>query len=143
VPRLVGINHVAVAVQDIAEELAFLERIFDDVQLRGRSGSMAFVDMGDQFIALAEGSGQSKVGGEHIGLVVDDAEETLRRAREAGARIIGRNDVLDPSGNRWQVVDYREIQFSKAPRILEGMGLTGLEKSDRAHDELRAKGLAD
>jgi catechol 2,3-dioxygenase-like lactoylglutathione lyase family enzyme len=143
VPRLVGINHVAVAVRDIAEELEFLERIFDDVRLRGRSGSMAFVDMGDQFIALAEGSGPSSSGGEHIGLVVDDAEEALRRAREADARILGRNDVLDPSGNRWQVVDYREIQFSKTPRILEGMGLAGLEKSARALAELRAKGLAD
>jgi catechol 2,3-dioxygenase-like lactoylglutathione lyase family enzyme len=141
-PRLVGINHVAVEVEDIDEELAFLERIFDDVRLRGRSGGMAFVDIGDQFIALAKGSPQGN-GSEHIGLVVDDAGETLRRAREAGARIIGRNDVLDPSGNRWQVVDYRDIQFSKAPRILEGMGLSGLEKSERALDELRAKGLAD
>ncbi len=141
-PRLVGINHVAVEVEDIGEELAFLERIFDDVRLRGRSGGMAFVDLGDQFIALAKGRPQAN-GSEHIGLVVDDAEETLRRAREAGARIIGRNDVLDPSGNRWQVVDYRDIQFSKAQRILEGMGLSGLEKSERALDELRAKGLAD
>jgi catechol 2,3-dioxygenase-like lactoylglutathione lyase family enzyme len=142
-PRLVGINHVAVAVKDIAEELEFLERIFEDVRLRGRSGGMAFVDMGDQFIALAQEPVEERRGGEHIGLVVDDAEETLRRARESGARIVGRNDVLDPSGNRWQVVDYREIQFTKADRILDGMGLDGLEKSERALDELRAKGLAD
>jgi catechol 2,3-dioxygenase-like lactoylglutathione lyase family enzyme len=142
VPRLVGINHVAVEVQDVDEELAFLESVFDDLKLRGRSGSMAFVDMGDQFIALATGRAQAD-GGQHIGLVVDDAEETLERARAAGARILGRNDVLDPSGNRWQVVDYRDIQFTKAPRILEGMGLTGVEKSERAIGELRAKGLAD
>jgi catechol 2,3-dioxygenase-like lactoylglutathione lyase family enzyme len=142
VPRLVGINHVAVEVADVDEELAFLERVFDDVKLRGRSGRMAFVDMGDQFIALAQGAGGG-AGVDHIGLVVDDQEEVLRRAREAGARIIGRNDILDPSGNRWQVVDYREIQFTKAPRVLEGMGLSELEKSDRARDELRAKGLAD
>ena len=141
-PRLVGINHVAVEVSDVDEELAFLERIFDDVKLRGRSGRMAFVDMGDQFIALAQGSGGG-AGTDHIGLVVDDREEVLRRAREAGARIVGGNDVVDPSGNTWQVVDYRDIQFMKTPRILEGMGLDGLEKSGKALDELRAKGLAD
>ena len=140
-PRLVGINHVAVEVRDVDEELEFLGRVFDDVQLRGRSGGMAFVDLGDQFIALARGDGAG-VRTDHVGLVVDDREETLSRAREAGAQIVGRNDVLDPSGNRWQVVDYRDVQFTKAPRILEGMGLAGLEKSDRALEELRAKGLA-
>jgi len=140
-PRLVGINHVAVEVEDVDEELEFLRRIFDNVELRGRSGSMAFVDLGDQFIALARGSGGG--GADHIGLVVDDREETLRRAREAGARIVGRNDVLDPSGNRWQVVDYRDVQFTKTERILEGMSLDGLEKSEPALAELRAKGLAD
>jgi len=142
VPRLVGINHVAVEVQDVDEELRFLERIFDDVHLRGRSGRMAFVDLGDQFIALAHGS-RGGGGPDHIGLVVDDREETLRRAREAGARIVGRNDVVDPSGNVWQVVDYRDVQFSKTVRVLEGMGLDGLGKSERALEELRAKGLAD
>jgi catechol 2,3-dioxygenase-like lactoylglutathione lyase family enzyme len=141
-PRLVGINHVAVEVGDIDEELRFLERVFDDVTMRGRSGNMAFVDLGDQFIALAQGSADGPRT-DHIGLVVDDREETLRRAREAGARILGGNDVLDPFGNRWQVVDYRDIQFTKAPRILAGMGLAPLEKSERALEELRAKGLSD
>jgi catechol 2,3-dioxygenase-like lactoylglutathione lyase family enzyme len=142
VPRLVGINHVAVSVEDVDEELRFLGSIFDDVTLRGRSGSMAFVDIGDQFIALAVGEAQAN-GHDHIGLVVDDREETLRRARDAGAQIVGRNDVLDPSGNNWQIVDYRDVQFTKAPRILEGMGLEALEKSEQALGELRAKGLAD
>jgi catechol 2,3-dioxygenase-like lactoylglutathione lyase family enzyme len=142
VPRLVGINHVAVSVQDVDEELRFLGSIFDDVTLRGRSGSMAFVDIGDQFIALAVGEPRAN-GHDHIGLVVDDREETLRRARDAGAQILGRNDVLDPSGNNWQIVDYRDVQFTKAPRILEGMGLETLEKSEQALGELRAKGLAD
>ena len=141
-PRLVGINHIAVEVGDIDEMLEFLGRIFDDVQLRGRGGRMAFVDLGDQFVAL-ESVGGEPVSAGHIGLVVDDAEQTLERAREAGARMVGRNDFLDPSGNHWQVVDYRDIQFTKAPRILEGMGLGRLEKSARAVDELRAKGLAD
>jgi len=142
VARLVGINHVAVEVRDLDEELEFLRRIFDDVQLRGRNGGMAFVDLGDQFIALVRGGGAG-VRTDHVGLVVDDREETLRRAREAGAEIVGRNDVLDPSGNRWQVVDYRDIQFTKAPRVLEGMGLKGLGKSEQAEEELRVKGLAD
>ena len=142
-PRLVGINHVAVEVGDVDEALAFLERIFDDVQLRGRGGGMAFVDLGDQFIALESGRTQSPDRGCHIGLVVDDREETVRRARDAGAQMIGGHDFLDPWGNHWQVVDYRDIQFTKAPRILEGMGLAELEKSERALEELRAKGLAD
>jgi len=142
VPRLVGINHIAVEVGDIDEMLAFLERIFDGVRLRGQSGRMAFVDLGDQFVAL-EAVGREPVSAGHFGLVVDDAAETLQRAREAGVRMVGRNDFLDPSGNQWQVVDYRDVQFTKTPRILEGMGLAGLEKSERALGELRAKNLAD
>lgn len=141
--RLVGINHVAVEVGDIDEALAFLERIFDDVRLRGRGRTMAFVDLGDQFIALDAPRTQPPDRGRHIGLVVDDLEETVRRAREAGAQMIGGHDFLDPWGNHWQVVEYREIQFTKTPRILEGMGLAGLEKSESALTELRTKGLVD
>jgi catechol 2,3-dioxygenase-like lactoylglutathione lyase family enzyme len=145
-PRLVGLNHLAVEVGDLDEALAFFAQVFDDVRLRGRSGHMAFVDLGDQFIALeitAKGKAPGRVGDGHIGLVVDDREETVRRAREAGARILGHHDVLDPWGNRWQMVDYRDIQFTKTPRILEGMGLPDLEKSEKALAELRAAGLAD
>lgn len=140
-PRLVGINHIAVEVGNVDEAIAFFERIFADVQLRGRAGNMAFVDLGDQFVAL-ESVGRPVSAG-HIGLVVDDQAETVRRAREAGAEMIGSHDFLDPWGNHWQVVDYREIQFTKTPRVLEGMGLTRLGKSERALAELRAKGLAD
>ncbi|MGH3078093.1 MAG: VOC family protein [Gaiellaceae bacterium] len=141
-PRLVGINHIAVEVADAAETLAFFRRVFDDVALRGSVANMTFLDLGDQFVAL-ETVRRDPVTAGHFGLVVDDAAETLERAREAGARMVGRNDFLDPSGNRWQVVDYRDIQFTKAPRVLEGMGLAGLEKSERAVTELRGKGLAD
>ena len=139
--RLVGINHVAVQVADLDEMLAFLGSLVDDLELRGRSGGMAFVDLGDQFIALERAAEPVAAG--HYGLVVDDRDEVVRRAREAGARMIGGHDFLDPSGNHWQVVDYRDVQFSKTTRVLEGMGLDGLEKSDRALAELRAKGLED
>ena len=141
VPRLVGINHVAVEVADVEEEIAFFSRIFDDVELRGRAGNMAFMDMGDQFVALESVAEPVSTG--HYGLVVDDRDEVVGRARDAGARMVGGHDFLDPSGNRWQVVDYRDVQFTKAPRVLEGMSLSHLEKSERALAELRTKGLAD
>ena len=139
--RLVGINHIAVEVGDVDEAIAFFERIFVGVTLRGRVGNMAFVDLGDQFVALE--ATREPVSGGHSGLVVDDQEEAVRRAREAGARIVGGHDVVDPWGNQWQIVDYREIQFSKTARVLQGMGLDGLEKSERALAELREKGLSD
>jgi len=139
---LVGINHVAVEVGDLDEALAFLERIFDGVQLRGRSGRMAFVDLGDQFIALSEGRTQPPDRARHIGLVVDDRDAAVAAARAAGAELVGGHDILDPWGNHWQLVDYREIQFTKAPEILAGMGLGQLEKSERALAELREKGLS-
>jgi lactoylglutathione lyase len=141
-PRLVGINHVAVEVGDVGEALDFYGRIFD-LTLRGRSAGMAFVDMGDQFLALSSGRTQPPDQARHIGLVVDDREAALAAAREAGAEMIGDNDFRDPWGNHFQIVDYRDVQFTKTDRILEGMGLDGLEKSDRALGELRAKGLAD
>jgi len=143
VPRAIGINHVAVEVGSIDEALAFFERIFGELPLRGRGRHMAFIDLGDQFIALEARRTQPPDGGRHIGLVVDDREATVERAREAGAELIGGHDFRDPWGNHWQVVDYRDIQFTKAPRILDGMGLAGLEKSERALAELREKGLAD
>jgi catechol 2,3-dioxygenase-like lactoylglutathione lyase family enzyme len=141
-PRLVGINHVAVEVGNIEEALEFLGRIFK-LELRGRGARMAFVDMGDQFIALSAGRTQPADAARHIGIVVDDREGTLTAAREGGAEMLGDNDFRDPWGNRWQIVDYRDVQFSKAPRILDGMGLGTLKKSERALGELRAKGLAD
>ena len=142
-PRAVGINHVAVEVASIDEALEFFEQIFGEVRLRGRGRSMAFVDLGDQFIALSAGRSQPPDEHRHIGLVVDGREEALARAASAGATMLGDNDFLDPWGNHWQVVDYRDVQFTKAPRILEGMELGDLEKSEQARGELRAKGLSD
>lgn len=139
--RLVGINHVAVQVGDLDEMLAFLAKLVDRLDLRGRSGHMAFVDLGDQFLALEQAAVPVAAG--HYGLVVDDQAEVVRRARDAGARMVGGHDFLDPWGNHWQVVEYRDVQFTKTPRVLAGMELDGLEKSERALRELREKGLAD
>jgi extradiol dioxygenase family protein len=140
--RLVGINHVALEVGDVDEALAFYGRFFE-LTLRGRVRGMAFVDMGDQFLALSEGRTQPPDRDRHFGLVVDDKEAVRAVLEEAGVEI-GRGrglDFRDPWGNQVEVVDYRHIQFTKAPWILEGMGLE-LEKSDAASAELGAKGLA-
>jgi predicted enzyme related to lactoylglutathione lyase len=140
--RLVGINHVAVEVGDLDEALDFFGRIFE-LSLRGRMRTMAFVDIGDQFLALSQGRSQPPDDERHIGLVVDDRGGALAAAREAGAEMLGDNDFRDPWGNHFQVVDYRDIQFTKTDRILAGMGLDGLGKTERALAELREKGLAD
>jgi catechol 2,3-dioxygenase-like lactoylglutathione lyase family enzyme len=142
--RLVGINHIALEVGNLDEALDWYERIFD-FDLRGRAGSrMAFIDMGDQFIALSSGRTQPPDGGRHFGLVVDDKEDARRRLREQGTPVQGSGslDFHDPWGNHVQVVDYRDIQFTKAPEVLRGMQLDGLTKSEQALAELRDKGLA-
>jgi len=140
--RVVGINHVALEVGDIEEALAFYGRLFE-VRLRGRSASMAFIDMGDQFIALATGRTQSKDAERHFGLVVDDRAPLRRALEEIGAEILpGRGlDFLDPWGNHVQVVEYRAIQFTKAPEVLAAMGLADLGKSEDALQELAGKGI--
>jgi lactoylglutathione lyase len=138
--RAVGINHVALEVGDLEEALAFYGRLFD-VDLRGRVRGMAFVDMGDQFLALAEVRDREPDSERHFGLVVDDAEAVLAAAREAGVRVFGGNSFRDPWGNHVQVVAYEDVQFTKAPQILRGMGLE-LEKSESALKELRDKGLS-
>ena len=140
--RLVGLNHVALEVGDVEEALEFYGRIFE-LELRGRAGRMAFVDMGDQFVALAQGRTQPPDAHRHFGLVVDDKEAARRALQEAGVEVprSGRLDFRDPWGNHVEVVDYREIQFTKAENVLRGMGLDGLEKSEAALAELRAKGL--
>jgi catechol 2,3-dioxygenase-like lactoylglutathione lyase family enzyme len=141
-PRLVGMNHIALEVGDVDEALDFYGAIFD-LTLRGRVPGMAFIDMGDQFIALASGRSQPPDGARHFGLVVDDKAATRRALEEAGADILpGRGlDFRDPWGNHLQVVQYDEIQFTKAGHVLRGMGLE-LGKTDRAVAELRERGLA-
>jgi lactoylglutathione lyase len=141
--KLIGFNHVALEVGDIGEALEFYGRLFQ-IELRGRGPRMAFVDAGDQFLALAESENLSTDGHRHIGMVVDDRRVVRRALREMEVEILpGRGlDFLDPWGNHWQVVDYSEIQFTKAPEILNGMGLEDLKKSQKALEELRKKGLA-
>jgi len=141
-PRLVGINHIALEVGDVDEALEFYGRIFE-FTLRGRGARMAFIDIGDQFIAMAAGRTQPPDSHRHFGLVVDDKEATRRALEEAGADILpgGGLDFRDPWGNHVQVVEYSEIQFTKAPEVLRGLGLDGLEKSPEALAELRAKGI--
>ena len=142
--RLVGINHVALEVDDVDAALTWYGRFFE-FELRGRAGArMAFIDMGDQFIAIAAGRSQARDETRHFGLVVDDKEAVRAALRGDGVdvRSSGSLDFRDPWGNNVQVVDYREIQFTKTPTVLHGMGLDGLNKSGRALTELRDKGLA-
>jgi lactoylglutathione lyase len=144
VARLVGINHVALEVGSIDEALAFWERLFGPLTLRGRLPSMAFVDMGDQFVALSAPRSQPPDTHRHVGIVADDKEAVRAAAVAAGIEVSAPPalDLRDPWGNFLQIVDYREIQFTKAPSILAGMGYAGLEKTDAAIAELRRKGLA-
>jgi catechol 2,3-dioxygenase-like lactoylglutathione lyase family enzyme len=141
--RLVGINHVALEVGDVDEALEWYGRLFE-FELRGRHGSrMAFVDMGDQFLALAAGRSQPPDDSRHFGLVVDDKEAVRAALQGEGADVqpSGSLDFLDPWGNHFQVVDYRDIQFSKTPGVLSAMGLTDLRKSTAALQEIRGRGL--
>ena len=141
-PRLVGLNHIALEVGDVDEALAWYGGIFE-LELRGRLPGMAFVDMGDQFIALSEGRSQEPDTHRHFGLVVDDTNAVRAALEAAGADLRpGRGlNFRDPWGNLVQVVGYEDVQFTKAPEILRGMGLE-LRKSEQALDELREKGLA-
>ena len=140
--KLIGFNHIAVEVGGIEEALEFYGRIFE-FELRGRGPGMAFVDAGDQFLAISEGRTQPPDEHRHIGIVVDDKQAVRRALREAGVELLpGRGiDFLDPWGNRWQVVEYREVQFTKAPEVLEGMGIGELRKTEDALNQLRRKGM--
>ena len=142
--RLVGINHVALEVGDVDEALAWYGQIFS-FELRGRAGrSMAFIDMGDQFLALSARRRQPRDDDRHFGLVVDDKAEVRQALERAGAEIVPTRGLrfVDPWGNNVEVVQYDEIQFSKADAVLGGMGLADLEKTEKALAELREKGLA-
>jgi catechol 2,3-dioxygenase-like lactoylglutathione lyase family enzyme len=143
--RLIGINHVALEVGDVEEALDWYGRFFE-FELRGRAGArMAFIDMGDQFLALAAGRTQPRDQARHFGLVVDDKERVRAALQDAGVGVqaSGSLDFLDPWGNHVQVVDYRDIQFTKATQVLRAMGIDRLPKTDAAREELRRKGVTD
>jgi len=132
---------VALEVGDLDAALEFYGRIFA-VELRGRVPGMAFLDLGDQFLALSQGRRQPPDESRHFGLVVDDREAVRTAMAGAGIEPDGDLRVRDPWGNVLEIVDYREIQFTKAPPVLSGMGLDGLEKTEKARRELAEKGLA-
>jgi len=140
--RAVGFNHVALEVGNLDEALEFYGG-FVDFELRSRSDTMAFIDLGDQFIALQEGRTQPADDGRYFGLVVDDKEAVRASLEDIGVDILpGRFlDFYDPWGNRIEIVGYTNIQFSKTPGVLRGMGLSGLEKNENAIKELTEKGM--
>lgn len=140
--RAVGFNHVAFEVDDLDAALEWYGRFFE-LRLRGRQRSMAFIDLGDQFLALSQGRSGGADADRHVGLVVDDKEALRAELAAAGEPVAasGALRVRDPSGNQLEIVDYRDIQFTKAPEVLRGMGLDGLDKHDAARAELAAKGM--
>ena len=142
-PRAVGFNHVALEVGDIDEALEFYGQLFD-FGLRSKSETAAFIDLGDQFINFSKGREQAPDDRRHLGIVVDDKEAVRRRLDELGIDILpGRFlDFLDPWGNRIEIVAYQNIQFTKAPNVLRGMGLGNLRKNENALEELAEKGMA-
>ena len=141
--RAIGVNHIALEVGDIEEALAFYGRMFD-FELRGRSQSSAFIDLGDQFVALLEGRTQPPDEGRHFGLVVDDKDAVRGALAAAGVTPLPGPflDFRDPWGNRIEIVGYENIQFTKAPNVLRGMGLGQLSKNAKATQELADKGMA-
>ena len=141
--RAVGFNHVALEVGDIEAALAFYGRLFD-FELRGKGATSAFIDLGDQFLALQKGRMQAADDGRHFGLVVDDKEAVRKALADAGIETLPGPflDFLDPWGNRIEVIGYDNIQFTKAPQVLRGMGLAHLSKNEAAIKELTDKGMA-
>jgi lactoylglutathione lyase len=141
--RLVGINHVALEVGDVEAALELYGRLFS-FELRGRAGRMAFIDMGDQFLAVAEGRRQGPDEGRHFGLVVDDKQAVREAVEREGLRIVpGRRlDFFDPWGNRFEIVSYADIQFERTPGVKRKLGIEALEKSEAARAEISERGLA-
>lgn len=141
--RLIGINHVALEVGDLDAALDLYGRLFE-FELRGRVPGMAFIDMGDQFLAISEGRSQDRDGGRHFGLVVEDRDAVADAARREGLEVIGTHrgaDFVDPWGNRFQPVTYAEVQFERTPGVKRRLGIEDLEKTDSARDEIRDAGM--
>jgi lactoylglutathione lyase len=141
--RALGVNHVAFEVDDLDEALEWWGRYFA-FELRGRVPGMAFIDLGDQFVALSEGRTQPPDGDRHVGLVVEDKDAIRAVLEQEGAQVPehGRLRMRDPSGNQLEIVDYRDVQFTKTPEVLRALGVQDIGKSEKARRELAAKGLA-
>ncbi len=142
--RAVGINHVALEVGDIQAAIDFYGRLFD-VTLRGQSETSAFIDLGDQFIALFKSDSGVRDTGRHFGLVVDDPAKGRATLEAMGVALMPGPgvDFNDPWGNYVQLVTYGKIQFTKTPGVLRAMGLDDLEKTAQAKAEIVGKGFAD
>ena len=140
--RAIGINHVALEVGDLEEAVDFYRSVFD-FPIRGRAPGMAFLDMGDQFLALSERRSGGADEHRHFGVVVDDRQAIRDALEGTGAELLpgGGVDFRDPWGNRVQAVEYADVQFTKAPEVLDGMGAGELRKSDAALRQLAEKGL--
>ncbi len=140
--RALGINHVVLEVDDLDKALEFYGALFA-FELRGRSDHNAFIDLGDQFIQLTLGRTQVADTKRHFGFVVDDREAVKRAMARLGIESINeRMNILDPWGNRIEIVPYDDVQFTKADNILHGMGIGRLEKTANAMDELKKKNMA-
>ena len=139
----VGINHIALEVGDIDEALEFYGS-FLNFELNSESENAAFIYFGDQFINFARGRSQSPDDKRHFGIAVDDKELVRETLKAMGVEVLpGRFlDFLDPWGNRVEITTYQNIQYTKAPGVLKGMGLEGLDKTDEAKKELAEKGMA-
>lgn len=142
-PRVIGFNHIALEVGDIEDALSFYSELFE-FKLRSKSETAAFIDLGDQFINFSKGRTQAPDDRRHVGLVVDDKEAVRQRLEALHIELLpGRFlDFLDPWGNRIEIIGYENIQFTKAPHVLRGMGLEKLTKNQKAIDELTEKGMA-
>lgn len=141
--RAVGFNHVAIEVGNVDEALSFYGDLFQ-FEMRGRSETTAFIDLGDQFLALQEGNPKDQTSGRHFGLVVDDKAAVRNRLTEKGIELEPSRflDFRDPWGNMVEIIQYSDIQFSKTDAVLKGMGMDDLEKTDKARAELAEKGMA-
>jgi lactoylglutathione lyase len=142
--RLIGINHVAIEVGDLDQALELFGRLFA-FEMRGRVPHMAFVDMGDQFLAIAEPRSQPADQGRHFGLVVDDVAAARDAVKREGLTIVHETrrsfDLLDPWGNRFQVVGYGDIQFERVDGVKRKLGIAELEKTDDARRQISERGL--
>ena len=140
--RLVGINHVALEVGDIEEALAFYGAFFE-IHLRGVVPGMAFIDMGDQFLALSEGRSQAPDDHRHFGLVVDDKAAVRAELEAAGIEILPgpRARLPRPVGQPDRDRRLPRHPVHEGRRRCSPGWVSNLEKQPEALEQLQEKGL--